>query len=81
MVEGDAHLAKCERELVFIGVVYPELNAGHPVQERDDDHGDEVNEGEVFAHNRPVPPYLSALVQGRSSDKTETYKTFQKLKR
>ena len=46
-------MAKRERELVFVRVIYPNFNAGHPVQERDDDYRDEVNEREVFANDCP----------------------------
>lgn len=74
-----AYLAKCECELVFVGVINPEFDAGYPVQERDDDHGDEVNEWEVFAHNCPDVPCLSAPI--KFSDAGNTYKVFQKLKR
>jgi len=59
--ENCEDLTKCECELVFIGVVYPEFDAGHPIRERDDDHGDEVNEREVFADDCQDLPEVETI--------------------
>jgi len=59
--ENCEDLAKCERELVFVGVVYPEFDASDPVHERDDDQGDEVNEREVFAHDHQDLPEVHTI--------------------
>lgn len=40
---------------------HPKFNAGHPVRERNNDHRDEVDEWEIFTHDRPISPHLSAL--------------------
>lgn len=52
-------MAERERELVFIGVPHPDFDAGHPIHERDDNYGDEVNEWEIFAHDRPSTSFIS----------------------
>jgi len=54
-------LAKCERELVFVGVQHPYFYAGYPVQERDDYDRDEVNEWKVFAHDRQDLPEIKTI--------------------
>lgn len=77
-----AHLTECERELVFVGVIYSEFDAGHPVRERDDDNRDEVNEREVFTDHRPVyPSPISTGLWAIFDPEKKTHKTFQKFTR
>lgn len=59
--ENCKDLAKCERELILVGFVHPEFDAGHPVQKRDNDHRDEMNEREVFTHNRYNLPKVHTI--------------------
>jgi len=61
-------LAKCERPLIFVGVLYSEFDAGYPVQERNYDYRDEVNERKVFAHNRQDLPEVHTIRFTRRPD-------------
>lgn len=54
-------LAKRECELVFVGVVHPDFDAGHPVQKWDDDNRDEVDKWEIFAHDCQDPPEIETV--------------------